>query len=290
MFVVRRWLWRLNGALLLAVLVAWGGVLAGVTRENSRSPPTISPQDLPARAGPTRSGPVAWDEIVRECGPWWPCDLPNRDHRVPGPNIVVGNATRLPLAAFRVTAWWRDPTGPDAIVLASKDPARPETYVVSEGQADRGVVIRRIEERDREGLITLARGEETFTFVVPLDHPIDRRVRGVGPLRRGGTAPEAVEDAGRAEVASGTSAAGDVKLVPFYGAEGRVTGVRVTGVRGESQIAQLGLKPGDVIERIGDHAVSDVSRALAALGNEVTGDVRVRRVAGAQQATLTLSR
>ncbi len=81
-----------------------------------------------------------------------------------------------------------------------------------------------------------------------------------------------------------------MKLVPFYGAEGRVTGVRVTGVRGESQIAQLGLKPGDVIERIGDHAVSDVSRALAAFGNEVTGDVRVRRVAGAQQATLTLSR
>ena len=121
-------------------------------------------------------------------------------------------------------------------------------------------------------------------------HPIDRRVRGVGPLRRGGTAPEAVEDAGRAEVASGTSAAGDVKLVPFYGAEGRVTGVRVTGVRGESQIAQLGLKPGDVIERIGDHAVSDVSRALAAFGNEVTGDVGVWRVAGAQQATLTLSR
>ncbi len=285
----RRWLWRLNGALLVGALATWGAWLGDRSGETARSWRYGGIRELPLAEAPTRTGPVAWDELVHEFRGWWPCDLGEVCKREVTEPVVVGPATRPPLGAFRVTGWWRDPGGPDAVVLTSKDPAHPETYVVLEGRPDRDVSIVGIEERRREGHITLARGPETFTFVVPLDRPVDRRVRGVGGSGVLRTSA-ASEVANGSDVATGGGAPSDVRLVPFYGEEGSVAGVRVTGVRAESRWAKLGLRAGDVIERVGDDAAVDVPRALAVLGSDAVGPISVQRGIRSAPRRVTISR
>lgn len=97
------------------------------------------------------------------------------------------------------------------------------------------------------------------------------------------------------------AAAADSGRTPGYGAYlGTIPdmtdnpgGVRISGVRAESPAAGAGLRGGDIITRIGDHAVPDLQAMTDALRAHVAGDVVevvFRRDGEERRVTLTLGR
>jgi hypothetical protein len=240
---IRRWLWRLNGGVALLVLGAWGWALFGTV---DKAPPI--PVELPA--GPPMTEPprasVAWEEIVALSRPWIGPPRSARGQAPATPPTEVHDG-RLPLAALEVVCHVADPSEPDVVLLKSKDPAHPETYVLQEGKPDGGIAIERIVREAGAVKITVRRDEETFTYELPRALDFDPRgicrvvprpqSQGEGQGRSSATPSDSTSDA---------TARTDVKLVPFYGSRGQLLGGRVTGVRPGSRLAQAGLRRGDV--------------------------------------------
>lgn len=264
---IRCWLWRTNGVLAVAVIAVWAIALHDDADLHRAF-------ELPARkAGPVPEplGPdVTFAEMVALVRPfhgWGPRAETRR------PAAVEPTDGRLPLRALEVALWLHDPTGPDLILLNSKDPAQSEAYLPLEGQPDGEVAIERIERCGRRALVTITRGEERCTFPVldpRIPTPATERIVRITPHGQGASSERVAsvfEEPRRV----------DVKVLPFFGPDGLVQGARVTGVRPGSDLARAGLRAGDVIVGIDDETASNTARCRHLLGGDPGGRTLVVR-------------
>ena len=266
---LRRWLWRVNGVLALGVLAVW---LLALTDDPDARPLPQLPK-LRSVVVATPLGPdVPWAELVSLCQAFhgW------GEGQAPAPSVAEQPGDgRLPLAAYKLMMWANDPGGPDSILLKSKDPAHWGLFLPKEGQPDRGVAIERIERRGRRVFITVSRGEERVTHEVA-----DRDVLTATERRFVRIEPTRVRQNEQTQLASDTPAPKrvDVKVLPFFGSDGSVSGARVTGVRPGSAFARAGLRAGDVIVAVDDEPWSSVDGCRARLARERS--VRALRILG----------
>lgn len=272
---LRCWIWRADGV--LAVLLVLVGVHVYLTTRKVIRPIPIAAPSSPV-ASEVSAGRIALDDVKRASAPWcrWGRE-PARAAKT-APTAAPCQPRELPLLAYRIGCWLHDPDGPDSVMLLSKDPAHPESYFPKEGIPDHGFGIERIVETEDGARITIRRGEEIATF--------DVRQAGAGAGRgRFRLLPppgrmDAVAQRGGARPTDGTLS---VKVVPFYGKDGRVVGGRVTGVRSGSLLARSGLKAGDVVVAVGESPATDVCALRALLASARRGqsvDVRDPRGAG----------
>jgi membrane-associated protease RseP (regulator of RpoE activity) len=257
--IIRRWLWRANGLLALGVLAVW--TLALTDDPDARPLPQLPRPQAVVVARPL--GPdVPWAEMVSLCRAFhgW------GEGQAPAPSVAeLPSDGRLPLAAYKLMMWAIDPGGPDSILLKSKDPAHLGLFLPKEGQPDQGVAIERVERRGRRVFITVSRGAERFTHEVA-----DRDVLTATERRFVRIEPTRSPASDRTHVASDTPAPKrvDVKVLPFFGSDGSVSGARVTGVRAGSAFARAGLRAGDVIVSVDEESFSNVDDCRARLSNQ----------------------
>ena len=154
---IRGWLWRLNAVLALAV-AAVGLKLALGPVAASPAPPDIPPRRAcsPAEA----DGPFLLEEALRYLtrlhGPEPAESL--------DPSPPSSPVTPLPLGAYRALLWVRDPDGPDHVTLRSKDPARPESLLLIEGEARNGLLLAKVEEDGDVVRFHVHRGADRHTY------------------------------------------------------------------------------------------------------------------------------
>ena len=271
---LRRWLWRVNGVLALAVLTVWSVALL---HDPAPRPPLQAPERV-ADQVPRHLGPdVTFAEMVALVRPfhgWGPTA------RASTTAVAEPTDGRLPLRALEVALWVHDPTGPDLILLNSKDPAKSEMYLPLEGQPDGDVAIERIERFGRRALITITRGEERCTFPV-----LDPRIPTAATERIVRITPQRAqhETSDRLAHAFEEPRRVDVKVLPFFGADGSIAGARVTGVRPGSDLARAGLRAGDVIVGIDDEKDLSVARCRRLLGGEAGGGTLVIQRVGEEK-------
>ncbi|MFV1959442.1 MAG: hypothetical protein ACC662_08535 [Planctomycetota bacterium] len=273
---LRRWLWRVNALLALGLLALGGRIAFG---------PVVVEAPMPRlESGWGEVGaqevkpPVDFQELRRECARFWPMtSSPPR----PAPRPVA-KPTRPPLGAYEVAMWIRSTGQPDGILLLCKDRAHPESFIPVEGRPDRGVSLVGIRVEGPVAWITVARGEETFTYRFPLRSlPDPRLVRITSPSHPGPGEGEPLSTGSRR--AGGGEAAlalRDLKCVPFFGSDGRVVGLRVTGVRPGSRFESLGLKRNDVVVRCGGAKVEGFVDLARGVAESSRVDLTVRRKAG----------
>ena len=256
---LRRWLWRVNALLALGAVAVW--CLALLDDPGSRPMPSL-PEPREVTVSAPMGCDVPWAEVVSLCRAFhgWGEGRP-----APVRTVEAPSGGRLPLAAFGVRMWTRDACGPDSILLISKDPAHLECFYPKEGEPDRGVAIERIQRRGRTMHVMVSRSEERFVYRV-VDRegtaPSDARIVRIMPPR----APRA--DAARLAATAPSPERVDVKVLPFFGADGRVVGARVTGVRRGSAFARAGLCAGDVIVGVDDASLASVEGCRARLSRK----------------------
>ena len=283
---MRSWLRRLNVAL-AALLLAAGWQYSH--RATDGDPVRWTPRE-PLAAGDTIHAPIypqpkmGEEELSRLVERFHPRRLEKHEtSRAPT------GETRLPLRAFRVAMILRDPQATVGLVLKSKDPSRTETYILFEGQRHKDAELSSVTLEGRIAHCHVRRGDEEFTFRVKLDsEPRSRAVRtAIGP--RGPVLADRWQRDHRSPPAVTHVVPRTIKGVPFYGARGKVVGFRVSGVKPGSPFDVIGVKAGDIIERLNDNQVSDAAalRLSLARGVEPT-EVVVRRGAGSKSKTLTL--
>ena len=139
---LRTWIWRANGVLAVLVLAAGAWVISD--HEASAVFEIPEPAHAEEPIGPQAS--VRFAELQALTRPFhgW-----GEREAAPRPAPVEAPPGLLPLRALACRAWIRYPDGPDLVVLKSKDPAHPETYLPLVGRPDRGVAIERIEPAGR---------------------------------------------------------------------------------------------------------------------------------------------
>ena len=159
---------------------------------------------------------------------------------------------RPPLSAFRVAMFIRDggADGDHGLVLRCKDPAHPETYVLSPSRSDRDAILRGVRFLAQHAEFDVTRGEESFTFRTLLKPTLDERVLRIrGSERtpyqtRDLTSREAVAVFNSADL----SAARSLKILSHRDKDGRAVGMRVTGLRPGGWAEEFGFQVGDIIE------------------------------------------
>jgi hypothetical protein len=224
---------------------------------------------------------VSWSEVVALCRRfhgWGEERVATQPACTPATDPLP---TGLALRAFRVTCWIRDEQGPDLVVLRSRDPAHPEAYFPTEVQPDRGMAILAIREEPERAWIEIGRDSERCTFEVRRSGMRGGVGAGHGHARPAGPGVSSP----RAPRSQATCV--DAKLVPFFGRGGVLGGVRVTGVRPGSVLAEAGLRPGDVVQQVDGKPVASlegVRRQLCA--SRLPGTLGVHR--GAARVELAL--
>jgi hypothetical protein len=247
---IRRWIVRAN-VVLLAGVVCVGVVCVRGAQDLVGSAGTWEFSDglLSARAPSAGTPGVDLDELLammasfmgRPPGTDWvarPTDLPPVDD------------APLPLALFGLGMHMQNPSGPDLVLIRSKDPARPVRYLLKEGEITEGLRIEAIEDRVEGLRITIARGHERLV--------LERRraVLGLeGPIRQS-SVPVSPGVASKGDAARGAGDPG-VRCVPYYDAQGRPAGLRVMGVDPHGPLAAAGLRAGDAILAVDGDALSD---------------------------------
>ena len=279
---LRRLLWRVNGVLGLLVLVSGARILFFPVCE--RPLPTLEYAWGPV--GPREPQPsVTWEELVREGSRYFPMEPPPEPTR---PTLrPAEEPTRPPLAAYDVRMWVRKPGEPDLVVLACKDPAHPRWHFPMEGRPDGEFVLEGIGIEGEIAHITVSRGDERFTYPFPLRRRLDMRLVQLGPTHERGGEREPTGVQNMQPTSGGLHLArGDVKGVPFYGPDGAVAGIRVTGVRPGGAFERMGLRRGDIVLRCGDALVTTI---LALQGRvRGTANVTVRRAVEGRAHEMTL--
>ena len=275
---IRRWLWRANLLLALGVLAVWVHLAVG-DHDAKALPllPTPAEEVQAERLGPD----ITFDEMVALVRPfhgWGPAR-----EQAPPPVLELAPGL-LPLGAYEVGLWIRDPGLPDLVLLSPKDPAQREVYILREGVPSEGVAIESIRE-DRKGAhITVTRGSERFTYDVavrPLATPADERIVRLLDAPR----PNHEHLASRHTEPPRL----DVKVLPFYASNGKVAGARVTGVRPGSALARAGLVAGDVIVCVDGEDVADAHHCRARLeDSDHALSLRVIRFDGPSRQTLEI--
>ena len=280
---LRRWLWRANGvlAVLLCAVVSQRLLMPEVER-----PLPVFECDWSDHVWREPPRTVDLAELERECGRYWSTALPQE----PKPRLPE-TPTRPPLGAYEVRVLVQIPDGPDGIALACKDPAHPDWYFPSEVEPDHGVSLEEVRVEGLIAKVTVASGDEIHTFAVPLrPRPDPRivRVTGSGTERGERTLPEGTNSPPTRLPGGLDLAAHDVKCVPFYGPDGQVSGLRVTGIRPGGRFARMGLERGDVVLQCGGESMrSPVS--LARLGaDRAAPHLTVRRECEGSVRTLEL--
>jgi len=274
---LRTWIWRANGLLAVLLLAVGAWAFSEPKASTAFEIPEARQVDGPE---PLRAS-VDFQEMVA---------LARRFHgwgdrkQVTRPEPVEPPSGRLPLRALACRGWISWPEGPDLVVLMSKDPARPETYMPTEDQPDQGVEIERIEPIGG-GLarISVRRGDETWVFTMKESRSAgDGRVR-ITKRASGSVAGEAT-GTGPADPETRAS----VKLLPFYDDRGAFLGARVTGIRPGSDIADLGLEPGDIVVGLGPNRVGSVAQVRSQLIGSEHPSIEILRGLGREQKRLRL--
>ena len=124
----RRRLWQANAVLALVTLATVTWVVTG-----DHAACDLPECDLPTfEAKPIDQGTdIRWSEVValgRRFHGWGERQAPRAVEPPPAPPHG-----HLPLTALRLAMWLRDPSGPDGVVLRSKDPSRKELHLLQEG-------------------------------------------------------------------------------------------------------------------------------------------------------------
>jgi len=281
--LLRRWLWRANALLALGVLALGARILFVPIRVETPMPRLDF--DWGEVGSRPLEAPVDFEDVVRECGRFWPMSAPPPRPQ-PRP---VSKPTRPALGAYEVAMWIRVPDEPDGVLLSCKDPAHPTPYLPRVGQPDRGVAIEAIRVEGRVAWITVTREEERFTYRFALDHPPDPGLVRIGPAAEpAGGAAQTLPGRLRGSASDAPVALADLKCVPFHGEDGRVVGLRVTGVRPGGRFDRVGLRRNDVVvgcagtrvERFGDLA------RLLARSSHVDLTVRRRGEGGVAEVDL----
>jgi hypothetical protein len=176
----------------------------------------------------------------------------------------------LPLAMLRVVTLYSSADGIVVAGLRSKDPARPESYAVRLGDDAPGLRLVAVRFGDTHAELDVVRGEEHFTHRFSLRKGSEARVSMFPGLdRRAGTASPAARAKEPAPVATTR-----VRLLPFFGDDGRRIGVRVIALEPKSPLARAGVARGDAILTIDGDAVAD----LTALSDRLATGWTPRRV------------
>lgn len=274
---LRSWIWRGNLVLALVLgAVCYSALSLGGKERAAPTPPEL---DLSGRWRPEPSvGRAELEEHIENVRRFH-----GRERAKPAAVVQVG-PSEPPLRAYGVLLFVRDDNGRHGLSLKCKDPSHPRVYHLIAGQSDRGVMIESTRFDAEFGYFDVSRGEERFTFRVPIEGR-----RGAGIIRTVG------DPAGSRATRTATSPLAPLpmrtaKYVPFHDDRGREAGVRITGVKPGSWLAELGVKPGDVLTSWDGNSVLNSRDLLARAEREsVPSSVVVKRgVATRNVSTLEL--
>ena len=241
-------MWRLNSVLLILGVYVWAKAASPESVDNGAYQAEF---DRSVSSAESATSPVsrarleAFLEVVRVFHGGDEEPQVNPASQPSGP-------VRPPLSAFRVAMFIRDggADGDHGLVLRCKDPAHPETYVLSRSRVDRGTTLRQVRFLAEHAEFDVTRGEESFTFRTPLKPALDQsvlRIRGSErtPYQtRDLTSREAVAVFNSADL----SAARSLKILGHRDKDGRAVGMRVTGLRPGGWAQEFGFQVGDIIE------------------------------------------
>ena len=250
-------------------------LLAAVTRGAPRAPQPVQV------ATPSLRHTDAWRQPppVADLGEFF--RLVRRFHP-PGPAAQrptpPNGPTRLPLAGFQVAAIATDDTG-DVILLTSKDPAHGEAYVFDRGRSDRDAELVSVRRDAKSLYVRVKRGEESFEFVSP--RKTMNWLAGDG-FRYLASASQNQDRASLQKHAA-------LKGVPFF-EDGKIVGLRVTGVRPGSWAQHMGVKRNDIVRRVDGTAISSALHAKIQLQQSVVQRLSVTRVTNGSPTAVQLSR
>ena len=159
----------------------------------SRCLPRLEPPQCPCGSAPTFPGrrPGALPAVPRVGG------VPASR---PPPRPDIGPDGRLPLRAFKIGCWLRDPAGPDTVVLKSKDPRTPRPTCRWRGRRTTGSRSSRSGMSGAGAVRREARGRG-----------VDVRDR---PARRAGELEDAARSASRGGPGRGECATAEAAVAP----------------------------------------------------------------------------
>ncbi|MCA9316820.1 MAG: hypothetical protein KDB73_15145 [Planctomycetes bacterium] len=162
---------------------------------------------------------------------------------------------RPPLSTFEVALLVGADGSDPRVVITCRDAAHPESYCFASGERDREARLDSVRRGQESIEFDVSRGDEVHTFIVPhRRQPVAMLARIVGSHG----ASTGVSTPAPLLATSGDLVSRDapcVKGVPFF-RDGRVIGMRVTGIRPGSWARDLGLAEGDVIESVNDTAIA----------------------------------
>ena len=177
---------------------------------------------------------------------------------------------------------WHDDEQGYFVMLSSKDPAHDEKYFFEPGKPDRDAELVSVRTDATTLFASVRRGAESFEFKTPL------RSGGVARSSIFRLVAEPDLPSQGAELPSSASRPA-LKGVPYY-EQGRVVGLRVTGVRPGSWAVTIGLQRGDVIRSVDKTAIADALQTKIRLRSTAPQLLEVTRVRGQAQQKLSLSR
>ena len=171
------------------------------------------------------------------------------------PASVDVSTALLALPFLQVNSLFQVPGGPTVVGLRSKDPARPENYVLRLGDQTGALWVESVEFGATQATIAVVRGKERFSYAFSLRTKNESRVE----MLRSSRATAGSSLAGPPDRSLSSASSGRVRFVPYLGADGRPIGLRVTGIEGENVLAKSGVRRGDAILSADGVAVGDVA-------------------------------
>ena len=266
-------IWRVNALLLVGVVWATWCLASEPDPVSSARDwdSVVAPDRRPARRSHRTKRPDEILRLVRHL-------QPTGDAIQAAGGIVV--PPRLPLRAFEIAMVWHDDEQGYFVMLNSKDPAHDDKYFFEPGKPDRDAALVSVRTDASTLYASVRRGEESFEFKTPL------RSGGLAQssVFRLLTVPSTEQGVG---VASSPPRPA-LKGVPYY-KQGRIVGLRVTGVRPGSWAEEMGVERGDVIRSVDTKAVSDAFACKRRLRLAAPKTLEVTRTLGRTSEQVRLS-
>ena len=146
-----------------------------------------------------------------------------------------------PLRAFAISMWIHGESGETTLSLRCKDPAHDIVYCIGTDRPDQDVRLIGVDVNERVARFTVRRGDEQHTFLFDRSREFHSSVIRFSP-------PESRDGGGAyyAPVVASTKHP-DLKAVPYFDDRGQCIGMRVTGIRSDSDWAKRGVLRGDVL-------------------------------------------